>query len=137
MRVRLLTGVAFASVLLAACGGGEATLQPVETDEVDMADGQVFDPEGVSVAVGETVTFVNTSSEPHSVTAYENDIPEGAEYFASGGATSEVEARKDIAGGLIAEGGEFEVTFSEPGTYRYFCIPHEGAGMKGTVVVGD
>ncbi len=29
----------------------------------------------------------------------------------------------------------FSRTFDEPGTYRYICIPHEGAGMVGTVVV--
>jgi plastocyanin len=26
-------------------------------------------------------------------------------------------------------------TFDVPGTYQYFCIPHEMAGMTGTVVV--
>lgn len=29
----------------------------------------------------------------------------------------------------------FEHTFAVPGTYRYFCIPHEGAKMQGTVIV--
>jgi plastocyanin len=37
--------------------------------------------------------------------------------------------------GLIAEGDSFSRKFDKPGTYRYFCIPHEGAGMTGTVVV--
>jgi plastocyanin len=29
----------------------------------------------------------------------------------------------------------FEHTFDVPGTYRYFCIPHEGTKMYGTVIV--
>ena len=107
------------------------------TDQISMTAGQVFDPEGASVTVGATVTFENASSEAHTVTAYENDLPAGADYFASGGAESEVEARKDIAAGLLKEGDSFEVTFSEPGTYKYFCIPHEGAGMKGSIVVEE
>ncbi len=37
--------------------------------------------------------------------------------------------------GFIAGGRSFSRRFTEPGTYRYFCIPHEGAGMLGTVIV--
>ena len=109
----------------------------VATNRILMNQDQLFDPEGATVDAGVTVTFENTSSEAHTVTAYENDIPPEADYFASGGAESEVEARKDLAGGLLAEGESYEVTFTEPGTYRYFCIPHEGAGMKGTIVVEE
>ena len=98
---------------------------------------QVFDPSGASVKVGDTVSFTNTSKEAHTVTAYENDIPEAADFFDSGSAESEAEARKNIAVSLIKEGDTFEVTFSEPGTYKYFCIPHEGAGMRGTIVVEE
>lgn len=29
----------------------------------------------------------------------------------------------------------FEHTFEEPGTYTYYCSPHENYGMKGAVVV--
>lgn len=131
---RVLTGVLALSSLLAACGGGDSNTPTEPTDEVTMTADQLFDPEGASVSAGTLVTFSNTSG-THTVTAYENDLPEGADYFASGGAGSEAEARKDIAGGLLEEGETFEVTLSEPGTYRYFCIPHEGAGMKGTIVV--
>ncbi|MFQ5934045.1 MAG: plastocyanin/azurin family copper-binding protein [Dehalococcoidia bacterium] len=31
--------------------------------------------------------------------------------------------------------GTFRHAFEAPGTYRYFCIPHEGAAMAGEVVV--
>lgn len=39
--------------------------------------------------------------------------------------------------GLIQGGAEGSVsyTFEEPGTYSYFCGPHEDQGMVGTVTV--
>ncbi|WP_162622742.1 plastocyanin/azurin family copper-binding protein [Salinisphaera orenii] len=35
----------------------------------------------------------------------------------------------------MAPGADYAHRFTEPGTYRYFCIPHEAAGTVGTVVV--
>ena len=29
----------------------------------------------------------------------------------------------------------YEVTFSQPGTYRYYCTVHTLAGMAGTITV--
>jgi plastocyanin len=69
------------------------------------------------------------------VTAFEESLPEGGDYFASGGFSSEEEARDEIGDGLMKEGDTFEVTFEVPGTYRYVCLPHESEGMTGTVVV--
>jgi plastocyanin len=37
--------------------------------------------------------------------------------------------------GDINPGQTFTHTFDTPGTYKYFCIPHEVAGMTGTIVV--
>ena len=31
----------------------------------------------------------------------------------------------------------YEVTFTKPGTYRYFCTVHSLAGMSGVVEVGE
>ena len=61
--------------------------------------------------------------------------PDGTAYFASGGFDSEEDARANLSDGLIDPDETFEVTFDEPGTYDYFCIPHEGSGMKGTIIV--
>lgn len=36
-----------------------------------------------------------------------------------------------------AVGHEFTQTFEEEGIHTYVCTPHESAGMKGAVVVGD
>lgn len=98
-------------------------------------EGQAFTPETRTVQVGETVEWVNDSAEAHTVTATESSLPDGAEYFSSGGSSSEEEAVRNLAGELIDPGESFEWTFDEPGTYRYYCIPHQGSGMKGSVVV--
>ena len=102
-----------------------------------MAQGQTFEPDRLTIAPGETVTWTNDSSETHTVTAYDEELPAGADYFASGGATSEDEARDEVEDGLIDRGDTFEVTFEEPGTYTYFCIPHEQQGMVATIVVEE
>ncbi len=104
---------------------------------VDMAEGQRFDPAELRVAVGTTVTFVNDSAEAHTVTAYDDGIPDDADYFSSGGFESEGDARDDLAGGLVGQDSTYEVTFGAAGTYEYFCIPHEEQGMRGTIVVDE
>lgn len=140
-RRQTIAGIASLTVAssLAGCtGGGDGD----DGDEnlVEMTDELVFDPETITISVGETVTWENTGSVGHSVTAYEDDIPDGAEYFASGGFDTEQAARDgfsagDTDAGDIPEGESYEHTFETAGTYEYFCIPHEGGGMAGTVEV--
>lgn len=95
---------------------------------VNMGSQLTFEPASITIKAGETVDFVNGSPLIHTVTAdpakaREADnvsLPEGAETFDSGN---------------LAPGESFSHTFTEPGTYQYFCIPHEAAGMTGTIVV--
>jgi plastocyanin len=103
--------------------------------DVHMVSGHHFDPSTITVKAGDTVTFGNASAESHTVTAYQDSIPPGGKYFSSGGAASEKDARGNLGAALIQEGSTFSVTLDTPGTYRYFCIPHESDGMKGTIVV--
>lgn len=108
----------------------------VETDTVDMTDELTFDPKQIEVSVGTTVTWQTVGSIGHTVTAYEDEIPADAEYFASGGFTSEEAARDGYPEeGNVPEGATYEHTFETAGTYEYFCIPHEMSGMIGTVRV--
>lgn len=100
-----------------------------------MNDDLKFVPDTFEVAVGETVTWENVGSVEHSVTAYENDIPKEVTYFASGGFDSESAARDAYPDGSIAGEETYEYTFDTAGEYQYFCIPHEQAGMKGTITV--
>ncbi|MBA2311955.1 MAG: copper-binding protein [Actinobacteria bacterium] len=102
-----------------------------------MESGRRFEPGMLTISAGETVSFASESEEAHSVTAYEDGLPESASYFASGGFETEGEARDDVAGGLLSQGQSFEVKFDVPGTYRYFCLPHEDQGMTGRIVVEE
>lgn len=130
-------------MVLAACGGaaptgeepaGEAEpnggVLPEGGEEVvvDMNDQLQFVPEQVTVPVGGTITWRNVGTVPHTATgdpALATDpshavLPEGAEPWDSGN---------------INGGEEFSHTFEVAGDYTYFCIPHEAAGMIGTITV--
>ncbi|WP_458210822.1 plastocyanin/azurin family copper-binding protein [Haladaptatus sp. NG-SE-30] len=114
-------------------GGGDGGNQ-----SVDMTDQLVYDPEQLTISVGDTVVWENVGSVGHSVTAYEEKIPSDASYFASGGFDSEQDARDNYPQqGDIPGGESYEHTFEVEGTYEYFCIPHESAGMKGTIEVNE
>jgi len=126
-----LSTAALATVSTAGCLNGQSS--SIQT--VTMPDNLMFEPETATIETGETVTWTNESDIDHTVTAYEDEIPDEAAYFASGGFESERAARNRVTEGLIAPGENYEHTFEEPGTYGYFCIPHEGSGMVGTVQV--
>mgnify|MGYP000170850951 FL=1 len=116
-----------------ATGGGG-------TRTIDMTDDLVFAPDEVSVRPGTTVVWENVGAVGHSVTAYEEEIPGDAEYFASGGFDSEDAARSaytvgDPESGDVAGGESYEHTFEVEGEYGYFCIPHESAGMVASLTV--
>jgi plastocyanin len=110
----------------------------VEATTVEMTDELAYEPKQVKVEAGTTLTFENVGSIGHTVTAYEDEIPDGASYFASGGYDSE-QAAKDAygneQGGNIPKGESYEVTLETTGTYEYYCIPHEMNGMVGTIEV--
>jgi plastocyanin len=132
------TAVGAGAVAGAAGSAAPAAAQEGETHTVDMTDGLVFDPAEITIAPGDTVVWENVGTVGHSVTAYEEEIPEDAEYFASGGFDSEDAARNGYPDqGDVAGGESYEHTFEVPGTYEYFCIPHEMSGMIGEVVVEE
>ncbi len=74
-----------------------------------------FDPANITIEPGTTVTWVQSGDNPHTTTSYDGLWDSGM-----------------IEGG---SGGTFSFTFEEPGTYDYFCIPHEDLGMIGSVTV--
>jgi plastocyanin len=99
-----------------------------------------FDPEVLTVEPGATVVWRNTSTITHTVSAYDDGLPEAAEYFATGDVASEEEARSDWIGartGALFQGETYEHTFEIPGVYSYFCVPHEPGGMIGRITVGE
>jgi len=132
MRKTLFLSFALLAAFGACGGGGDGG---GASGDVEMIEGQIFQPDTLTVQAGDSITFVNVSNETHTVTAYDEEIPEGATYFASGDFASEEEARADLSGGLIDPDETYEIVLDEPGTYGYFCIPHEGAEMTGEIVV--
>ncbi|MFC7057541.1 cupredoxin domain-containing protein [Halovenus salina] len=116
---------------------------PTGENEVGMTISK-FRPEEITVEPGTTVTFINTSSHTHTVTAFENATPESVGFWSSGDFDSQDEAEsawQNNGGGGLSPNDEFTFTFEEPATYPYFCIPHyrpeAGTGMEGRIVVED
>jgi plastocyanin len=83
--------------------------------EVEMEDFQ-FKPKVLVIRVGTAVKFSNRDEAEHT-------------------ATSDTGVWDS---GYLAKGEEFSFTFTEPGEYPYYCIPHGapgGQGMSATVIV--
>lgn len=126
-----VSGAALATTGTAGCLSG----QPSTDQTVTMTGDFGFDPKTATIEPGRTITWKNMSDVGHTATAYEDEIPDDATYFASGGFESEGSAKDHTKEGLIAPDDEYEHTFEEAGTYEYYCIPHESSGMVGTVQV--
>ena len=99
----------FATLFLAA---------PAFAVDVQMGSGGnlVFEPAEVTISAGESVHFINNMLSPHNVV---------------------VEDHPELSHEALAmmPGEEFDVAFPEAGDYTYWCGPHKGAGMIGTVHV--
>jgi plastocyanin len=72
-----------------------------------------FEPERLSVRPGTKVTWVNKDDEPHSATSSEKP--------------------KRFDSGALDSAQSFSFTFTEPGSFAYFCKLHPH--MTGVVVV--
>ena len=71
-----------------------------------------FSPESIQVATGQTVEWANSDLTPHTVTS---------------------QGSGDLSSGSIDAGASWRHTFTQPGSFPYFCTFHPE--MKGTVVV--
>jgi len=110
---------------------------PDDADHVVDMTAVAFEPDALTVEQGDTVVWTHAGGEPHSVTASAEGIPDGATYWASGDFDSENAARSgwEDGTGAVQSGQSFVHTFETTGTHDYLCIPHEAAGMVGTVTV--
>ncbi|TLN18856.1 hypothetical protein FDZ74_06555, partial [bacterium] len=70
-----------------------------------------FSPADIKVHVGTTITWTNSDSAPHTVSATDGSFESGT----------------------LNQGGTFSYTFSKEGDYAYFCANH--ASMKAMVSV--
>jgi len=113
--VRIALISALLVLTLAACGGSAGSPAP-GTDapvggavQVGIAD-FAYDPQSATASVGQTVTWTNNDSTPHTVTF--DDGP-------------------DL--GQIGNGGTLTHTFAAAGEFAYQCSIHPS--MRGTVTV--
>lgn len=118
MKMKLRNATMAAILLLSA-----PTLSIAADFEVKMlnkgAEGaMVFEPAGLKIAPGDTVTFIPTDK-GHNAEAIKGMIPNGAAEFK----------------GKMNE--EIKVTFDVPGLYGVKCAPHVGMGMVAAILVGD
>ena len=74
--------------------------------------GMQFQPATIRIKAGETVAWNHADGMPHTVTS---------------------RTGKDFGSGRLQRGGSYQHTFTEPGTYDYFCSMHPS--MVGQVVV--
>lgn len=115
---------ACAMVLLLSTAAGSAPAEPNAAVVVRMTDSFTFEPRVVTVHAGDAVEWRNASRFIHSVSADPKlgsaSLPPGAAVFASGD---------------LQPGASFRQILKVPGTYRYFCMEHEGVGMTGEITV--
>lgn len=101
---------------------------PTGDHEIALSNQLRFLPGTLRIRVGDTVRWRNASDLVHTVTADASraakpadvHVPDGAEPFDSGD---------------LKPGQTFSHTFTVPGEYRYFCVPHELAGMVARIIV--
>ena len=84
-----------------------------------------FVPDALAIQPGDTVEWVNTDA-----TSLEH-------VTSSGAGSSDPLAGDYWQSPSLRLGESFAHTFSEAGTYEYFSVPHEFAGMFGMITVTD
>ena len=126
-RIPLRTALSLASLLLplalSSCGDDNPAQPPQDVPfngTIAVLDDR-FSPANVTIAVGDSVTWVWQGIHPHTVThGTTPDVSEDpSRLFDSPSMTS----------------GTFGYRFTAAGTVPYFCRPHFAIGMKGTIVV--
>jgi halocyanin-like protein len=119
-------------------GGGQPDFGG-HLDDANLYDGSVADMTGqdtvtVSVGAGDQ----SYGFDPPAVHV-DNGATVQWEWTGNGGnhnVQSADDGPLDSGSAVGGEGVQYEHTFEEDGIYNYVCVPHEGLGMLGSVVVG-
>jgi plastocyanin len=117
-----------------------------------LVDVQRFFPPRVTIHAGDSLTWINRSFAPHTVTFLAGGEPPAVivpqpqpngpprlllnpEMFLPAGDATDYDGSGYLNSGFKEPGpqGTFTVTFSQPGTYPYLCLLHDG--MTGVVIV--
>jgi|SRR5215203_1319014 plastocyanin len=103
-----------------ASGANTGTSVSIASGSSSLTD-TAYQPNPIQVSVGNTVTWTNNDSQPHTVTSGSNGQPDNK--FNSSPNFSP----------LLNPGQTFSFTFTQAGDYPYFCMLHPN--MVGTVSV--
>jgi plastocyanin len=115
----MLAGVAASAV------GAPAYAAETKVVKMGSDNGQLkIEPEKITICKGDSVKWVNNKAGPHNVVFDEDAIPSGVDQEAI-----------SMTDQLGEEGDSFVMSFADVGEYSYYCEPHRGAGMQGTLVV--
>jgi len=151
--VRTAGGAAGAAATLSATGaaaaqeeggGGGETVPDYGgfLDQVGNFDGSTVDATGqdtVTVEVGVQANGGAYGFGPPAVHV-DNGATVQFEWTGNGGGhnvVSDGDGPLDSGSTASSAGVNYEHTFEEDGIYPYICVPHEGLGMKGAIVVGE
>ncbi len=109
--------VAFA---LAGCTGGDDAGGGGDGDDATTVKmkNTAYSSKSITVEVGATVTWVNEDPYGHTVT------PEDKAQWGTDGSG-------DAASEWIQQGQSWSFTFTAPGDYYYYCVPHASPGGAG------
>ena len=91
-----------------------ASAMTASTTKTVMIQNYAYSPASLTINVGDTVTWTNMDTAPHTVT-----VTSGPVKFNSGN---------------LAKGQSFTYTFTEAGTYQYYCAVHPDMVASVTVV---
>lgn len=94
-----------------------------------------FEPKALTIAPGTTVRFINVAGGPHNIAFWSDSIPAGAE---AGLAAAMPNSIDKLSGQFLTDPNQtYEVSFANApkGTYKGYCVPHAGLGMKLTITV--
>ena len=125
-----LVGAAEAQAAYHEGNAARSMWQPASANVVviDMNDALAFVPDEIEINVGDAVEWRNVGNFPHTVTADPKLARNQASVALPNGVTA-------FNSGRLDRNQTFRYTFAEAGDYKYFCIPHEGVGMLGRIVV--
>ncbi len=100
--------------------------------------GNNFSPQNVTIRVGGTVTWTwQGSGTLHTVTSgtVSGGVGTADGKFCNGTTTPSMSICSSNSTNPMVNTGTFSWTFTAAGSYPYFCRPHAGMGMTGTVTV--
>ncbi|MFL5386626.1 MAG: plastocyanin/azurin family copper-binding protein [Longimicrobiaceae bacterium] len=133
-----LAGAAAVAALSAFAPARPTPAAPPAVHEVKMTlSGTTarFDPATLTIRPGDRVRFVVVSGAPHNVSFDPAKVPAGVRRALAAAMPNQMQP---LSGPLLLSAGDsYTISFAgvEPGRYDFYCMPHVGMQMKGTVVV--